>query len=91
MLLLHILAAAALVSLAAYAQYRIPFHTLKRRNVLLVRATLATVGVLLGIINAWLASEPAMELVAFAQGFGAAHFPAALILFLKRARHEGRS
>jgi hypothetical protein len=65
MLVLQVLAAAVLLTLALYAQHR--------------------------IVWASLASDPALRLLAFVQGFGAVHFPAALILFFKRARHEGRS
>jgi hypothetical protein len=91
MLVLHLLAAAVLLTLALYAQHRIPFHTAGRRKVLLTRGVLAVVGMMLGFVWASLASDPALRLLAFVEGFGAVHFPAALILFFKRARHEGRS
>jgi hypothetical protein len=35
--------------------------------------------------------EPALGLLAFLAGFGMVHFPAALILFFKHYRGEGRS
>jgi hypothetical protein len=67
------------------------FHTAGARKALLTRAVLAIVGVLLGFVAASLAVDGAMAALSFAQGFGLAHVPAALILFFKRARREGRS
>lgn len=91
MLALHVLVAAALLAAALYAQHRVAFHTAGAGRVLLTRAVLAIVGMLLGAVAAGLAPDRASAAIAFAQGFGLAHVPAALILFLKRARHEGRS
>jgi hypothetical protein len=87
----HALLAALLLTAAGYAQYRIAFHTAGRSRVLLLRTVLAVVGVLLGAVSAALVRDPAFAVVAFLQGFGAVHVPAAFILFFKRARHEGRS
>lgn len=87
----QIIFAAALLAIALYAQYRIPFHTAGRRKIALTRMVLAVIGVLLGIVAATFAPDRQTAMVAFLQGFGVVHVPAAFILFLKRARREGRS
>jgi hypothetical protein len=87
----HVLAALILVAAAAYAQHRVRFHTAGRRRVLLARGVLAAVGVALGYVLASYAPDGALSIVAFVEGFGLVHFPAAVILFLKRARGEARS
>jgi hypothetical protein len=83
--------AALLVAVALHAQHRIAFHTAGRRKVILTRTVLAVVGVLAGSVVAALAAPGVPAILAFAQAFGLVHVPAALILFFKRARHEGRS
>ena len=83
--------AAGLLCVAAYAQYRIPFHTAGRARAALTRGVLALVGVLLGYVAASQAPDRSIAMVLFAQGFGVVHVPSALILFFKRARQEGRS
>jgi hypothetical protein len=50
---------------------------------------LVVAGVLVGAVAAALAPDWPAAIVAFAQGFGLVHVPAAVILMLKRARHEG--
>jgi len=83
--------AAVLLALAAYAQYSIPAHTLPGR-VALTRALLAAIGVAFGFVMALgYREEPGLLLLAFLVGFGMVHFPAALILFFKHYRGEGRS
>ena len=83
--------AVVLLALAAYAQYAIPAHTTPGR-VLFTRALLAGIGVAFGFVMALgYPGEPALGLLAFLVGFGMVHFPAALILFFKRYRGEGRS
>lgn len=83
--------AVVLLALAAYAQYSIPAHTLAGR-VALTRALLAAIGVAFGFAMALgYRGEPALGLLAFLVGFGMVHFPAALILFFKHCRGEGRS
>ena len=85
------LMAAVLLALAAYAQYAIPAHT-RAGKVGLTRALLGAIGVGLGFVMALgYPGEPALALLAFLVGFGMVHFPAALILFFKHYRGEGRS
>lgn len=81
-----------LVPLAVYAQLRIPRHTQGRVKVLLTRVLLAAIGVAFGGISAVLyATRPGDALLVFLGGFGAVHFPAALILFFKSLGRAGKS
>ena len=90
-LLLGALAAALLV-VAGYAHFRIASHTAGARRAVLTRGVLALVGLALGyVMAASYAGDRASALLVFLIAFGAVHVPAAFILFLKRARGEGRS
>jgi tellurite resistance protein TehA-like permease len=91
MTVLGVVMAAVLLAAAGYAQYRIPAHTASPANAWLVRAVLALVGVALGYVGSLYAQDAAGALVAFLAGFGVVHFPAAVILFVKRARGTGKS
>ena len=91
MVVWHMLAALGLLAAAAYAQHRIGPHTAHRRNALFTRAVLALVGIALGYVLAGYTQGGVLSALAFVEGFGLAHFPAAVILFLKRARGEARS
>ncbi len=85
------IAAIVLMAVAGYAQYLIGVHTVARR-VALTRAILGIVGALFGITAAATARETGLNpLLAFLAGFGVVHVPAAIILFFKHARHEGRT
>ena len=83
--------AALLLAAAGYAQHRVQAHTAGRFNALLTRATLILVGVAFGFLSAAYAGNTTDVALAFLCGFGLVHVPAAIILFLKRARGEGRS
>ena len=84
-------AAVVLVTIAAYAQYRIRFHTIASR-VTLLRAFLALIGIAFGYVTtAASGATGATALFAFLAGFGVVHVPAAIILVLKQLRHEPRS
>jgi hypothetical protein len=77
------------LSAAVYAQYRIPFHTANAYQARLTRALLGIIGVAMG----WAAiryqqAAGLRALLAFLNGFGAVHVPAAAILFLKRQRRK---
>lgn len=85
-------ATAILLGLAAYAQYAIPAHTAGSGRTALTRSLLAAIGVALGFVSAAVFfDDPPLSLLAFLAGFGLVHFPAALILFFKHYRGEGRS
>ena len=86
------LAAVPLVALAVYAQVRIPRYTAGRGRVLFTRLMLAAIGIAFGVVATVLYPvDPANALLAFLAGFGAVHFPAALILFFKGASHAQKS
>jgi len=81
-----------LLVVAAYAQFQIPRFTAGRANARLSRALLAATGIALGSVSAAIVfPDVARALLLFLLGFGVVHFPAALILFFKDARHSGRS
>jgi hypothetical protein len=88
---LNVLLAGLLLAVAVYAQHRVAFYTAGARKAAVTRAVLAAVGILAGWVSAAYAPPGAPTILAFVQGFGVVHVPAALILFLKRARHEGPS
>lgn len=73
---------------AAYAQWRIPFHTANAHHALIGRVMLLIVGVLFGIVMAsiYTHTQNLPWLLVFLSGFGVVHVPAAAILFLKRQR-----
>jgi len=91
MLAANVLLAAVLLAVAFYAQHRVAFHTARPRNIAITRAVLALVGLAAGWVASAYAPAGAPTMLAFVQAFGLVHVPAALILFFKRARHEGRS
>jgi len=91
MIVVSFLIAAGLLALAAYAQHRIGAHTASRGAAQLTRAVLALVGIALGALGARYAQDTAGAVLAFVAGFGLVHFPAAVILFVKRARGTGKS
>jgi NADH:ubiquinone oxidoreductase subunit H len=77
---------------AAYAQWRIPFHTANRRHALIARLILIVVGVAFGIAMAttYTHTQGWLSAVVFLAGFGVVHVPAAAILFLKRQRAKSQ-
>lgn len=81
----------ATLAAAAYAQYRIPFHTTTKSHLWFSRLLL----LILGVIFGWVTSnrypvEGFTKALVFLSAFGIVHVPAAFILFIKRQRHEWR-
>ena len=88
---LFLLAIAALL-IASYAQLHISQFTASAPSAVLTRAILIAVGVAFGWVAAVnFASEPTRAMLALIIGFGAVHFPAAFILFVKAARNSGKT
>jgi hypothetical protein len=83
--------AALLMTAVGYAQFLIPRYTAGTARVALARGVLIVVGIGLGVVSAALYAEPGLAILAFIIGFGAVHFPAALILLIKRARGAGKT
>jgi NAD/NADP transhydrogenase beta subunit len=77
----------AMLGAAVYAQYRIPFHTATAAQSWVTRIMLGIIGIGVGLmaVSRAQATEGPL-LLAFLNGFGAVHVPAAFILFLKRQR-----
>jgi hypothetical protein len=88
-----ILATAALVAAAIYAQYRIPAHTSGTAKIALTRLLLIVIGVAFGYVleQTYADARGLPPVLVFLAGFGLVHLPAAIILFIKRARGTGKS
>ena len=90
MLFLLILVAAVLLAITGYAQLRIPSYTASPAGVVVSRLILVVMGLAFGYV-ATFGYEGIRALLAFLIGFGAVHFPAAFILFVKGRRDSGRT
>ena len=93
---LYLLVSGAAIGLAiaAYAQSQIPRYTAARPAILLTRTILVVVGLAFGAVAALpyaAAVDPLRAALVLVCGFGAVHFPAAFILFLKRERGSGKT
>ena len=88
-----IVTAIVMLYLAAYAQIRIPAHTAGTEKIAWARGILIVVGLALGYVGLHTYQEAfgPRAVLAFVIGFGLAHVPAAVILFLKRERGTGKS
>jgi hypothetical protein len=78
----------ASLATAAYAHYRLKFHTASPRQALIARLVLIFVGLGFGWSATLWTVEPGRwaNAVAFLTGFGLVHVPAAFILYIKRLR-----
>jgi hypothetical protein len=84
--------ASLLMAIAGYAQVQLPHYTAAPAATRFTRLLLVTVGAALGCIAAaGFFDHPPLAALAFLTGFGAAHFPAAFILFVKHERGAGKS
>lgn len=83
----------ALLSFAAviYAQMQIPAFTDSPGKVVAARGILVLVGIGFGWVGASYVAGEMPRIMVFLIGFGLVHLPAALILFMKGQRGEGRS
>ncbi len=90
--MLMVLLAGLLLGVAAYAQWQIPDFVLRESTSLALRLLLVGLGVAIGftMVRTWTGGGVPQAAVFFT-GFGLVHVPAALILFLKRRRGEGKS
>lgn len=90
--LFNLLMMLAMLAVALYAHWRLPFHTATRNQALLARGLLILVGLGVG----WVAvleyghGDWGLRLAAFLTGFGLVHLPAAFILWSKRLRGVDR-
>jgi hypothetical protein len=89
--LLIVIAAVLMIS-AVYAQTHLSRYTAGSGKLMLTRAILVATGLAFGFVSAAVyAGDPVRAVLASLIGFGAVHFPAALILFIKQERREGKS
>ena len=87
-----IFAAAVAAAIAAYAQLRIDRFTASPAAALLARVVLAVVGMAFGAVAVISYSPEGLRaILIFLCGFGAVHFPAAFILFVKNVRGSGKT
>lgn len=88
--MLAVILVAPLIAAAAYAHHRLPIHTRHAGWAWVTRLVLLGVGFALGALFAagWGQQGYPEKWIAFLGGFGLAHLPAALILFMKRRRGE---
>jgi hypothetical protein len=87
-----IVMAAALSAAAVYAHANLARHTAGSRKALATRALLVLIGLAFGLVAAaGYPDDPARALLACVIGFGAVHFPAAFILFVKHERGSAKS
>ena len=89
--LLLAIGALLLLTAAGYVHHRLPRQIRGRANTLLTRAVLLRVGGGIGTYCARYALTRPDAVLAFLNGLGLVHVPAAAILFLKRMRGEGRT
>lgn len=74
---------------AVYAQYRLPFHSATRFQLWFSRTLLLTLGIVFGwVMSHGFPVEGITRVLVFLSAFGVVHVPAAVILFIKRRRHE---
>lgn len=82
---LLLLLTGATLAAAAYAHYRIPYHTTNPRNRWFVHLLLILVGVAFGWVNSQIFALTGLQnALIFLSAFGVVHVPAAGILFIKR-------
>lgn len=87
----NLLVTAAFLCAAAYAHYRLPFHTATAHHALIARLVLLVVGIGFGVVmsTSYMPAQGWVSVLPFLSGFGLVHVPAAAILFLKRQRAKG--
>lgn len=90
-ILLQSVLALLMLIVVFYAHARVPAFSRGSANVAITRVVLILVGFGFGLTAANYASHRIAALVAFVIGFGLVHTPAAIILFLKGRRGEGKS
>ncbi len=89
--MLQVILALLLLTMAVYAQRQIPVYTAGRNKILVTRLILIGVGIAFGLTGAAYMPGQLMKVLTFLIGFGLVHFPAAVVLYVKSKRGEGRS
>ena len=90
-ILMQAILALLLLAAAGYVQKQIPVYTKGGARILAARAILVLVGAAFGLtVTAYVAGD-LPKILTFIIGFGVVHLPAAIVLFIKRKRGEGKS
>ena len=90
-ILIQAILALLLLTVAVYAQRQIPVYTRGRARIMVARAILALVGIAFGLTAITYVHGYIPKLLTFLIGFGTVHVPAAIVLFIKGQRGEGKS
>lgn len=90
-ILLQAMLAILLLTIAGYAQTQLPAYTKGGAKLMMARTILVLVGIGFGLTSAAYADGRLPQLLVFLIGFGTVHVPAAVILFIKGRRGEGKS
>lgn len=85
------LSALILLAVAWYVHRTIPAFTKGASRIAIARTVLVLVGIGFGLTGAIRGEGELLRLLSFLVGFGLVHVPAAIILFIKGRRGEGRS
>lgn len=80
-----------LLAAAGYVQKQIPVYTKGGTRILVALAILVLVGVAFGLTVAAYVTGDLPKSLTFIIGFGIVHLPAAIVLFIKGKRGEGKS
>jgi hypothetical protein len=88
---LSIIVAALLLVASGYVHKKISAYTKGAAKIILVRALLIVVGIGFGFLSTAELPGHLPKALAFLIGFGIVHLPAAVILFVKGRRGEGKS
>lgn len=90
-LLMQGILALLLLTAAVYAHRKIPVFTKGRTGIMAARAILVLVGTGFGLLASAYVHGSVPQMLAFLIGLGMVHAPAAVVLFIKARRGEGRS
>lgn len=90
-IVLQMVLALLLLTAAVYVHRQIPVFTKGRTKTLIAHTILIVVGIAFGLTRPSDAGGYLYQTMTFLVGFGLVHMPAAIILFIKSRRGEGRS
>lgn len=90
-ILLQVVLALLLLTAAGYVQVQVPVFTKGSTRIMVTRTILVLVGIGFGLTAAAYVIGGLTQVLIFLIGFGLVHVPAAIILFVKGKRGEGKS
>jgi uncharacterized membrane protein YdfJ with MMPL/SSD domain len=89
--LTQVILALLLMATAFHVQKQVPVFTKGRTRIMIARTILMVVGIAFGLTAAAHVHGHLPQLLAFLIGFGMVNAPAAIVLFIKGKRGEGKS